>query len=88
MTLPLIKLVTLTIKQLSKPLANGIKNSVKTHSRLSRAIAYPAQGYHKLEQTVRMRLMGWNKKIEVRSMQKLEEVKRRIGGKKKTKMLS
>lgn len=28
----------------------------------------PRLGYHKLEQTVRMRLMGWNKKIEVKPL--------------------
>ncbi|XP_066934313.1 optic atrophy 3 protein homolog [Clytia hemisphaerica] len=68
MPLPLIKLGSLFIKTLSKPLANAIKRNVKEHPSLSSTIAIPAQGYHQLEQTVRMKLMGWNKKIDVKPL--------------------
>ena len=44
MPLPLIKLGSLFVKTLSKPLANAIKRNVKTHPRLSDGIAIPAQG--------------------------------------------
>ena len=44
MPLPLIKLGSLFVKTLSKPLANAIKRNVKTHPRLSNGIAIPAQG--------------------------------------------
>jgi len=44
MPLPLIKLGSLFIKTLSKPLANAIKRNVKTHPHLSNTIAIPAQG--------------------------------------------
>lgn len=50
MPLPLIKLGSLFIKTLSKPLANAIKRNVKTNPSLSRAIIAPAQGrYYRMQ---------------------------------------
>ena len=42
--LPLIKLGTLVVKQLSKPLATAIKSAVKDNPRIAKTVALPAQG--------------------------------------------
>lgn len=44
MTLPLAKLASLVIKTIAKPVANGIKRSVKTNPTLASMVAGPAQG--------------------------------------------
>lgn len=44
MTLPLAKLASLVIKTIAKPVANGIKRSVKANPTLASMVAGPAQG--------------------------------------------
>ena len=44
MTLPLAKLASLVVKTIAKPVANGIKRSVKTNPRLASMVTGPAQG--------------------------------------------
>lgn len=70
MTLPLAKLAVLAIKQLTKPCASALKRTVKNSEMLGNVLAYPAQGYHRIEQTVRMRLLGWNNEVTIKPLSK------------------
>ncbi|XP_065661799.1 optic atrophy 3 protein homolog [Hydra vulgaris] len=66
--LPLLKLGTLVVKQLSKPLANAIKSTVKENPRFAKTVALPAQAFHIMEQRVRMAGFGWKNKVEVKPL--------------------
>lgn len=69
MPFPLIKLGYLVIKQLSKPLANAIKQKAKTTPFLrDRILEPPAQMYHKFETTIKMRLLGLGKVSQVKPL--------------------
>ncbi|XP_031561009.1 optic atrophy 3 protein homolog [Actinia tenebrosa] len=56
---PLFKLMSLAAKQLSKPIANAIKSGAKQSPVFRTYVCViPGQGFHWLETTVKMRLMG------------------------------
>ncbi|XP_067138712.1 putative OPA3-like protein CG13603 [Centruroides vittatus] len=68
---PIVKLGALALKQLSKPLANGIKSRAKnSHFFRTYICMPPAQLYNWLEVNVKMRLLNLGKPSEV---QKLNE---------------
>ncbi|GAB1608551.1 optic atrophy 3 protein homolog [Argonauta hians] len=68
---PIAKLASLAVKQISKPLANAIKNKAKTRPLLRKYVCMPpAQLYHWAEVNVKMRVMGLGKAKDV---QKLNE---------------
>ncbi|KAM7425234.1 Optic atrophy 3 protein [Porites harrisoni] len=56
---PLFKLVSLAVKQISKPVANSLKSAAKQNEFFRRYVCvWPGQGYHWFETRVRMKLMG------------------------------
>ncbi|RWS11825.1 OPA3-like protein [Dinothrombium tinctorium] len=68
---PIVKLGTLAIKQLSKPLANAMKRRAKNSPFFRNYICMPpAQFYHWIEVNVKMKMLGLGKPREV---QKLNE---------------
>lgn len=63
---PLIKLGALALRQISKPLANHLKNKAKTSDFVRNKICMPpAQFYHYLEVNVKARLLNLSKPKEV-----------------------
>ncbi|GAB6029264.1 hypothetical protein CHUAL_005031 [Chamberlinius hualienensis] len=63
---PLAKLATIAFKQLSKPLATRIKNGAKDSVLFREYICMPpAQIYHWVEVTVKMRMMNLGKPTDV-----------------------
>ncbi|PIK41327.1 hypothetical protein BSL78_21805 [Apostichopus japonicus] len=63
---PIIKLATLGIKQISKPISKGIKQLGKNNPTFGRRVcAPPAQLYHWLDVNLRMRILGLGKATEV-----------------------
>lgn len=63
---PLIKLGALALRQISKPLANHLKNKAKTSDFVRTHICMPpAQFYHYLEVNVKARLLNLGKPKEV-----------------------
>ncbi|RWS25415.1 OPA3-like protein [Leptotrombidium deliense] len=68
---PIVKLGTLALKQLSKPLANAIKTRAKNSEFFRNNVCMPpAQLYHWMEVNVKMKMLGLGKPREV---QKLNE---------------
>ncbi|XP_001633338.3 optic atrophy 3 protein homolog [Nematostella vectensis] len=56
---PLFKLMTLGVKQVSKPIANAIKSGAKQSPFFRKYVCVlPGQGFHWLETTVKMKLLG------------------------------
>lgn len=63
---PIAKLASLALKQISKPLATRIKNGAKSHPLFRDYICMPpAQLYHWVEVTVKMRMLNLGKPAEV-----------------------
>lgn len=63
---PLVKLGALALRQISKPLANHLKQKAKTSDFIRRRICMPpAQFYHYLEVNVKARLLNLGKPKEV-----------------------
>ncbi|XP_041354284.1 putative OPA3-like protein CG13603 [Gigantopelta aegis] len=66
---PLVKLASLAIKQISKPLAQVIKNRAKKYAFFRTYICMPpAQFFHWFEVNVRLRLMGMGKAQQVEKL--------------------
>ncbi|XP_013400039.1 optic atrophy 3 protein homolog [Lingula anatina] len=65
---PLIKLVTLSIRQLSKPIANQIKIRAKNHEKFRGLLKWGAQKYHRIETTSKLKLMGIKSTKEVKPL--------------------
>lgn len=63
---PIIKLATLAVKQISKPISKSIKQLGKNNPAFGRRIcAPPAQFYHWLDVNLKMRILGLGKATEV-----------------------
>ncbi|KAJ3105568.1 hypothetical protein HDU97_007910 [Phlyctochytrium planicorne] len=54
-----IKIGTLLIRTLAKPIANSIKNQAKNHPRFKRFCINVAQTYHSIEETLKMRFFDY-----------------------------
>ncbi|CAI9724081.1 Hypothetical predicted protein [Octopus vulgaris] len=66
---PIAKLASLAVKQISKPLANAIKNKAKAHPFIRKFVCMPpAQLYHWAEVNVKMRVMGLGKAKDVQRL--------------------
>ncbi|KXJ17759.1 optic atrophy 3 protein homolog [Exaiptasia diaphana] len=56
---PVVKLMSLLTKQISKPIANAIKSGAKQNAFFRKYFCeLPGQGFHRLETNVKMKLMG------------------------------
>lgn len=63
---PIAKLVSLAVKQISKPIATSLKNGAKRHPFFRDYICMPpAQFYHWIEVNVKMRMLNLGKPTEV-----------------------
>ncbi|XP_068683415.1 optic atrophy 3 protein homolog [Montipora foliosa] len=74
---PLFKLVSLAVKQVSKPVVNSLKTAAKQSDFFRKYICtWPGQGYHWLETKVKMQLMGLSgpEKVQPLSEQKAVDV--------------
>lgn len=74
---PLFKLVSLAVKQVSKPVAYSLKTAAKQSKFFRKYVCiWPGQGYHWLETKVKMRLMGLSgpDKVQPLSEQKAVDV--------------
>ncbi|ESN91774.1 hypothetical protein HELRODRAFT_70587 [Helobdella robusta] len=69
MPFPMIKLGYLAVKQISKPLANYIKKKAKTTPFLrNKLLLPPAQFYHKMDTTIKMKMLGLGKVSSVKPL--------------------
>ncbi|XP_052766579.1 optic atrophy 3 protein homolog [Mya arenaria] len=59
MPFPIIKLVTLIAKQLSKPLTNAVKHRAKTSPAFRKICSAPANVYHRWDIQMRTKLLGF-----------------------------
>ncbi|KHJ41788.1 NAC domain protein [Trichuris suis] len=66
---PLFKLVALFVRQVSRPIANQLKNGAKRSHAFRRYVCLPiAQLYHRVDVTKKMLMMGFGKPAKVPSL--------------------
>lgn len=68
MVLPLLKLGTLALKTLSKPVASRLKNQAAVHPRFRQLIIDMAQTNHRLTTQIQRRIYGHATDVEIRPL--------------------
>ncbi|XP_054758867.2 putative OPA3-like protein CG13603 [Lytechinus pictus] len=69
MVFPIIKLGTLAVKQISKPMSKAIRNMARNSPFMRKYVCMPpAQFYHWLDVNLRMRILGLGKATEVKPL--------------------
>lgn len=68
MVLPLLKLGTLALKTLSKPIAGRLKQQAAIHPRFRQLIINIAQSNHRLTTTLQRRIYGHATDVEIRPL--------------------
>ncbi|XP_059438437.1 OPA3-like protein [Corylus avellana] len=68
MVLPLLKLGTLALKTLSKPLASRLKQQAKFHPRFRQLIIDMAQANHRFTTQIQRRIYGHATDVEIRPL--------------------
>jgi PREDICTED: similar to ENSANGP00000017479 len=72
---PIIKLGVLAVRQISKPLAKRIQIKAKTSPVLRSYLCLPiAQFYHRLEVTIKLRLLNINKPKQIQKLNEAEAI--------------
>ncbi|CAH8355477.1 unnamed protein product [Eruca vesicaria subsp. sativa] len=68
MVLPLMKLGTLLVKTISKPLASQLKHQAKVHPRFRQSIINFAQRNHRITTQIQRRIYGHATDVEIRPL--------------------
>ncbi|KAI4374140.1 hypothetical protein MLD38_012169 [Melastoma candidum] len=68
MVLPLLKLGTLAVKTLSKPIASRLKQQAKLHPRFRQSIVDIAQANHRITTNIQRRIYGHATDVEIRPL--------------------
>ncbi|VVA92892.1 unnamed protein product [Arabis nemorensis] len=68
MVLPLMKLGTLLVKTISKPLANQLKHQAKVHPKFRQSIINFAQRNHRITTQMQRRIYGHATDVEIRPL--------------------
>ncbi|KAL7212986.1 hypothetical protein ACSBR2_015647 [Camellia fascicularis] len=68
MVLPLLKLGTLVLKTLSKPIASRLKKEAGKHPKFRKVIVDMAQANHRLTTTMQRRIYGHATDVEIRPL--------------------
>ncbi|KAH0915964.1 hypothetical protein HID58_030410 [Brassica napus] len=68
MVLPLMKLGTLLVKTISKPLASQLKHQAKVHPRFRQSIINFAQRNHRVTTQIQRRIYGHATDVEIRPL--------------------
>ena len=73
---PALKIGLLFVKQISKPIANYVKNQAKQHPNMKATVIRFAQGYHRLEVRMKRREMASDAaKVDQQTIRPLDDAR-------------
>ncbi|KAL8460443.1 hypothetical protein ACS0TY_032110 [Phlomoides rotata] len=68
MALPVVKLGSLLVRTIPKPIANRLKRAASYHPRFGALIVDLAQGYHRMTSKMQIHVLGRSNTLEIRPL--------------------